>query len=139
MTDSAESLRTGVRRVVRVQTLMTAGVALVAGGLAWRAGAAAAAWQSAAAVYGGGIAILSAWWLGRRVARAGELARTLPARGQLSLYAGALERFVATLALLALGLGAFKLAPIPLIAAFGAAQRGFLANVANAGPGPAGH
>lgn len=87
------------------------------------------AFEAAAALYGGGITVLNTWWLGRRVQRAGELAREQPERGQLALYAGAVQRFVVTLILLGIGLGWLKLAPIPLILAFAASQLGFLANI----------
>jgi len=48
------------------------------------------------------------------------------------LYAGVLPRFIVTLALLAAGLGGLKLAPIPLIVAFGLAQLGFAINLGSA-------
>ena len=92
-------------------------------------GIAHGAFEAAAALYGGGITVLNTWWLGRRVQRAGELARNQPQQGQLALYAGAAQRFVVTLVLLGIGLGWLKLAPIPLILAFAASQLGFLASV----------
>jgi ATP synthase protein I len=60
------------------------------------------------------------------VRRSAELARADIRSGQISLYFGAAQRFVAVLVLLAVGIGALKLAPLPLIIAFAVAQLGFL-------------
>lgn len=131
---AVESLNTGIRRVVGRQLVLVLMVAVAVG--VWRIwtqgvpdGIVHGAFEAMAALYGGGITVLNTWWLGRRVQRAGEIAREQPQRGQLSLYAGAVQRFVVTLILLGIGLGWFKLAPIPLILAFAVSQLGFLANV----------
>ncbi len=114
--DPATSLRQGVRRVVWAQALLTLFVAVV---FALRGGPRAAL----AAVYGGAVTILISGWLGWRLRRAG--AQT---GGLATLYSSAVLRYAAAIVLLALGFGVLKLAPVPLVIAFGLAQFGFLAN-----------
>lgn len=77
---------------------------------------------SLAALYGGGIALLNSMLLAWRVKRAGEVAKTNPKQSVYILYFGAVERFVVALVGLAVGLGAFKLDPIPALATFAIAQ-----------------
>lgn len=116
---AAGNLEQGVQRVVLSQallTLMVAAIFLITLG----------AFEAVSACYGGATTILSSWWLGRRVQRAGELALRDTKSGQLSLYGGAILRFVTVLVLLGLGIGLLKLPPIPLIIAFAVAQLGFL-------------
>ena len=79
-----------------------------------------------AAVYGGGVAIGSTWLLVKRVARAGELAKTNLKWSAYSLYFGAIQRFVFVLAMLGVGLGVIRLDPVPLLATFGIAQLGYI-------------
>jgi ATP synthase protein I len=87
-------------------------------------------WVAAqSAGFGGAITVVSSYLLAQRVKSAGERARESVAGGMALLYLGALQRFVLTLALLVLGLGVLKLAPIPLIVAFAVAQLGFLVNL----------
>jgi ATP synthase protein I len=76
-----------------------------------------------AAAYGGAVAMLISAWLGWCLRRAA---------GWAALYSGAALRYAAAIALLALGLGALQLAPLPLVAAFGVAQFGFLADLRRA-------
>ena len=125
MSHAAEILSQGIRRVLVSQivlTLLTAGVAFALLGSA----------AALAALYGGGVALVSTWLLGRRVSRTPEIARQGDTGSQLALYAGILPRFIVTLALLAAGIGWLKLAPIPLIVAFGLAQLGFAINLGSA-------
>ena len=63
--------------------------------------------------------MLLSGWLGRGVLRSTGLG---------SLYANAITRYGAAMLFLGLGMGALKLAPLPLIVAFAVAQFGFLAN-----------
>jgi ATP synthase protein I len=56
------------------------------------------------------------------VKQAGDLAAVSTQRSMLSLYFGAVQRFVLVLALLAVGMGYLKLAPLPLLASFAIAQ-----------------
>ena len=134
MSIAAEILNKGIRRVVLSQTVLTL---IVAGGFLLFTGGWSLSKDSSwlptgaidalSALYGGGTAILSTWWLGRSVQHAGEMARQNQQSGQWALYGGAIQRFVGTLILLAVGLGGLKLAPIPLIVAFAIAQFGFVA------------
>lgn len=120
---AAETLNKGVRRVLRAQlalSLLIAGSFFLLGGDAW---------SGISALYGGGAAVLSTWWLGRRVRRATELALRNPAASQAVLYAGAIQRLVGAAVVLGVGLGVLGLRPIPLIVAFAAGQLGFLVNV----------
>ena len=125
MSHAAEILSQGIRRVLVSQivlTLLTAGAAFALLGSA----------AALAAFYGGGVALMGTWLLGRRVSRTPEIARQGDTGSQLALYAGILPRFIVTLALLAAGIGWLKLAPIPLIVAFGLAQLGFAINLGSA-------
>ncbi len=114
--DPAAPLRQGVRHVMWAQVLLTLVVAVV---FALRGGSR----EALAAVYGGAVTMLISGWLGWRLRRAGA-----QAGGLVTLYSSAVLRYVAAVVLLALGLGVLKLAPLPLVIAFGLAQFGFLAN-----------
>ena len=142
MSTAAEILNKGIRRVVLSQMVLTV---VVAGGFLLFAGWSlpkdpswlpAGILDALSALFGGGIAVLSTWWLGRSVQRAGEAARQNQQSSQWALYAGAVQRFVGTLVLLGLGLGGLKLAPIPLIVAFAVAQFGFIASAGGIKPPP---
>ncbi|MHB8453328.1 MAG: ATP synthase subunit I [Acidiferrobacterales bacterium] len=129
MSYAAEILSKSIRRVLFTQLLLTLAVAaayLAIDGLSGRRG------PVPAALFGGAAALASTWFLGRRVRRASEPA-SLSAGGQLAFYAGAAPRFVVTIVLLGIGMGWLKLAPVPLIVAFGLAQFGFVINLFAAG------
>jgi len=111
-------LRHGVRRVMWAQALVTLVIAAV---FASRDGARAAL----AAAYGGAVTMLISGWFGWRLQRVGG---QTPAGGLGVLYSSTVLRYAAAIVLLALGLGVLKLAPLPLVIAFGLAQFGFLAN-----------
>lgn len=115
MNFAAEKLRKGVRRVLLFQALLTL---FVAGAFAVARGR----YEFLSALYGGAVALLSCAWLGRGVLRATVLG---------SLYANAITRYGAAMVLLGVGLGVLGLAPLPLLAAFAAAQFGFLAALGN--------
>ena len=122
MSHAAEILSQGIRKVLVSQialTLLTAGAVFALLGSA----------EAVAAIYGGGIALIGTWLLGRRVSRTPEIVQPGDVGSQLALYAGVLPRFIVTLALLAAGIGWLKLTPIPLIVAFGLAQLGFAINL----------
>jgi ATP synthase protein I len=89
--------------------------------------------QALSSAYGGGIALLSGWMLGRRVARATEVAKHSPGRETSVLYIGAIQRFVVILVLFALGMGKLGLAPLPVVVGFAAAQLGFFLSGARTG------
>lgn len=81
-----------------------------------------------AALFGGAIALLntaiSAERLHRATAAAGQDAR----QGMAALYSGAIIRFVATPALIAVGILALGLDPVAILIGFGVAQLGYLVN-----------
>ena len=54
--------------------------------------------------------------------KANELAKEDPKKGMTVLYVGAVQRFVAVLALLGIGLGVFEFVPLATIIGFGCAQ-----------------
>ena len=128
MNNTAAGLGGSVRRVLIAQLVLTA--AVMAGCFAWY-GWSGGFDAALGASFGGGVALAGTWFLARRVRRMGN-STDENASGQLGMYAGAVSRFIATLALLAVGIGWMKLAPVPLIVAFGLAQFGFLANLSAA-------
>jgi len=114
--DPAAPLRRDVRRVVWAQALLTLIVAVSFG---YRDGPRAAL----AAVYGGAVTLGMTVWLGWRLRRVGA-----QGGGLAVLYSSVVWRYAGAMVLLALGLGVLKLAPLPLVIAFGLTQFGFLAN-----------
>lgn len=84
-----------------------------------------------AALYGGGIALINTWMLGRRVQHVGRVVAESAQTGMALLYLSAVLRFLFILVAIAFGLAVMKLAPVPLIANFVGAQLAFmLASVA---------
>jgi len=106
------------KRVVRVQLAVTAIIALLF--------IIQSPWAAISAVYGGMIGVASALILGRGVAKATELAKQDPKQSMLTLYIGAVQRFVGVIVLFALGMAVIKLEPLALLVAFGGAQLSFL-------------
>lgn len=113
MNFAAAALCKGVRRVILIQGLLSL---FVAAGFGYARGG----FSLLSALYGGAITLLLTAWLGRGVWRA---------RGLGALYANAITRYAVAMLFLGFGIGAFKLAPLPLIVAFAVAQLGFLARV----------
>jgi ATP synthase protein I len=110
---------TQVHRVLAIQSILiaaTAGVFLVVKGYT----------EAQAAMYGGAIALLSAWMLARRMRTAELASQTGPQMGMQSLMIGAVLRFVVVLGLFALGMGWLELSPLPLIIGFAVAQIAFV-------------
>ncbi|MEE9157068.1 MAG: ATP synthase subunit I [Gammaproteobacteria bacterium] len=108
-----------IRRLLATQCLLVVGVSaivLVVSGVL----------EAQSAMYGGGIALLSSWMLGRQVFAAGDAAKARPGKGAAMLYLGVIQRFVIVLGLFGLGIGLLKLPPLPLIAGFAVAQLGFV-------------
>lgn len=106
------------RRLLGIQGVLTVAVAalfLARGGVP----------EAQAALYGGSIAMLTVWMSSRRVRLATEVARRNPGGETAVLYIGAVQRFVAVLALFILGMGWLELAPVPLLAGFAAGQAAF--------------
>lgn len=110
---------TQVHRVLAIQSILiaaTAGVFLVVKGYT----------EAQAAMYGGAIALLSAWMLARRMRTVELTSQTGPQMGMQSLMIGAVLRFVVVLGLFALGMGWLGLSPLPLIIGFAVAQIAFV-------------
>lgn len=75
-----------------------------------------------AAFYGGGIVILNLWLSSRRLLKVLGNQNTSPNQEVLVLYVAAAQRFILTLGLFILGMGVFKLPPIPLLIGFAVTQ-----------------
>lgn len=86
-----------------------------------------------AALYGGAIALVNSFLLGRHVDKAKKNLKQSAQSDVALLYLGAAQRFVFTLVAMAVGMGLLKLEPVGLLAAFIAAQ---LAHLFAAGPRP---
>ncbi len=111
----AQVQRTAQRRVLFTQVLL---VAMVAGIFLYTAG-----WPSAAAViYGSLIVILNYRLQVWQLARADRIAGRSAERNIRYLYRCAAERFIAAVALLALGIGLLRLGPLPLLSGYLIAQ-----------------
>ena len=111
----AQAQRAAQRRIIIVQVLLigvTAGIFLLAAG-----------WQAATAVLYGGLIValihrLQVWQL----KRADRIAGLSAERNMRYLYRCATERFIAAVALLALGIGLLRLGPLPLLSGYLIAQ-----------------
>jgi len=104
--------------------LQLALIAVAVGGYLFAQGGGAAQ----AAVYGGGIAMLNTWLLGRRVLQASEIAKTHPGQETMVLYVGVVQRFVVVVTLFGLGMGWLGLQPVPLLIGFAVAQLAYFVN-----------
>ncbi|ALG67845.1 ATP synthase subunit I [Beggiatoa leptomitoformis] len=109
---------TGARKVLRVQTLLISGITLV---FYFGFGQA----EALAALYGGFIVLFNVWITHRRLQTALELAKVAPGKEVVALYAGAIQRFVATLIFFGLGMGWLQLSPVPMLVTFAVAQIGY--------------
>ncbi|HRJ51469.1 MAG TPA: ATP synthase subunit I [Candidatus Thiothrix moscowensis] len=78
------------------------------------------------AFYGGAVALANTMLLSRRVAVAGEIAKTNPERSVYALYFGVVQRFVFVLVALGFGLGYLELTPVPLLGTFMVAQLAYM-------------
>lgn len=114
MSRMAEAITRRGRRVVTIQLIV----------LALAAGLALLYSPHAALSAAGGVAVamLLAWMLRRTMARATELAVESPQQSMNTMYLGAASRFVALLALMAVGLGLLKLDARFMVGAFVAAM-----------------
>ena len=107
----ARAQQAAQRRIVIYQVLLVCAVA----GLFF----ATSGWHSAVAVIYGGLIVtlnhlLQVWQL----QRADRIAGLSPARNMRYLYRCAAERFIATVALLAVGIIMLRLEPLPLLAGY---------------------
>ncbi len=101
------------RRLMELSLLLAAaaGFWLVMG---WKAGI--------GLIYGVGIVFANGWLQRWQLERAARLAGNDPAKNLLYLYRCAAERFIATVALFAAGLGLMALPPLPLLSGYVIAQ-----------------
>ncbi len=106
----AEAITRRGRRVLTLQLIVLA----LAGG----ASLVESAHASLSAAGGVVVAMLLAWMLRRTMARATELAVESPQQSMNTMYLGAAVRFVALLALMAVGLGLLKLDARFMVGAF---------------------
>ena len=87
------------------------------------------AWDALSAFYGGLASVVLALLSIRGFKRANVHALSDPKKSMMILYAGAVQRFVAVVVLLAVGLGAFKLEPLAVFIGFVLAQASYLMGV----------
>ena len=137
MSYAAELLQRNIRRVLYTQAALTSLVVvafvigLPAGRAvavpAWLVGFSPEFYNGLSSAYGGAVAILSTWWLGRRVNAAGELARARLQAGQLALFIGLLQRLFGLMLLFVIAFALLRLSPLPLIVGFSVAHLGLLA------------
>ena len=101
---------------------------LVAAGFA----AAKGMWDAQSALYGAFISVFAAVMLRRGVQRASLIAGQDPKTAMLTLYMGAVVRFVLVLILFGVGLAGLKLSPLPVIVGFGLTQLAYLVGMRRA-------
>jgi ATP synthase protein I len=89
-----------------------------------------------AALFGGLITLLNTVLLSWQIERFGEAAAHRNKAGLAAFVGGLFQRMLLTLFLLAVGLGALKLQPLPLLIAFAFTQIGFIATARTSPQGP---
>ncbi|MCP4698528.1 MAG: ATP synthase subunit I [Gammaproteobacteria bacterium] len=120
-------LETGAQKILVIQSILVAGVACI---YFYHKGV----FEAQSALYGGCIALFNVWMTDRWMRTAAAAAAVAPGREVAVFYIGAVQRFVFTLIFFGVGMWVLKLAPLPLLAAFAAAQLGYVFK----GPAPAG-
>ena len=86
-------------------------------------------WEALSAFYGGLASVILALLSVRGFKRANEHALNDPSKSMLILYIGAVQRFVAVVVLLAIGLGSLKLEALAVFVGFALAQASYLMGV----------
>jgi len=81
-----------------------------------------------AALYGGFITLAATLLMAWRIGRAGEVAAADKQQGYIEIYIGAIQKFVLTLVLMAIGMGYLKLDPLAILISFAVTQMSFIAN-----------
>jgi hypothetical protein len=129
------------RRVIFIQLLVTAAVALVffvfgilqstqaEGAFGALPSYGRGMWDALSAFYGGLASVLLALISIRGFKRANELALSDPHKSMMILYIGAVVRFAAVIVVLGIGLGAIKLEPMAVFIGFALAQTSYLMGV----------
>ncbi len=79
-----------------------------------------------AVIYGGGIAVVNNLLLACRVKRIQKRNQLNPQQDVMSLYLGAVERFVFTLGAMMIAMGGLSLSPIPLLITFSLTQFAYI-------------
>lgn len=87
-----------------------------------------------AALFGGSITLSGTVLMAWRISRAGEAAPTEQQQGYIEIYIGAIQKFVLTLVLMALGMGYLQLNPLAILVGFAATQLSFIANKVDTSP-----
>lgn len=94
--------------------------------------------EGIAGAFGGAIALVNGWLMGRSVRRATEMARRQPGAETMALLFGALQRFAFVAAAFATGMGGYGLPPVQVIVGFAVVHGVFFLARAFVAPGPAG-
>ena len=81
-----------------------------------------------AALYGGSITVSATLLMAWRISRAAAVAASDKQQGELEIYIGALQKFLLTLFMMAVGMGILKLDPLAIIVSFALTQLSFAAN-----------
>lgn len=84
-----------------------------------------------AALFGGSITLSGTLIMAWRISRAGDVDKQ---QGYMEIYIGAIQKFILTLVLMALGMGYFKLDPLAILIAFAVTQLSFIANKVDTSP-----
>lgn len=111
----AQAQRAARRKITVVQVVLVSAVAA----LFWLT----KGWQGGAgALFGSGIVALNVLMQVWQLKRADRIAGLSPERNMRYLYRCSAERFLATVTLLAIGIGVLRLEPLPLLAGYIIAQ-----------------
>ena len=87
-----------------------------------------------AALYGGSITLSGTLLMAWRISRAGEVGSREKQQGYIEIYAGAVQKFILTLVLMAYGMGYLQLSPLAILVSFALTQLSFLANKVDTSP-----
>mgnify|MGYP000318306376 CR=1 FL=1 len=112
-----DALRLQARRVLVAQAVLTLALAVGFGLVQGKA-------ELLAALYGGLITLLITGWLAWRLRR---LTAQTQGAGVAMIYSSAAVRYGVAALMVGAGVGALRLAPLPLLASFAVTQFGFLA------------
>ena len=130
---SGEQSPSSVGHEIAAQGRRVIGAQIVAGMLAATGfGIAQGVWAAQSGLFGAFISVFAAVMLRRGVQRASQIAGQDPKTAMLTLYMGAVVRFVLVLILFGVGLAGLKLSPLPVIVGFGLAQLAYLVGMRRA-------
>jgi F0F1-type ATP synthase assembly protein I len=109
---------TGAAKILMIQSLLVCGTA-------WIFYSYQELLAAQAALYGGSIVMLNVWLMKRWLKIAIAVGQQTPGKEINILYLAAIQRFILTLVLLAIGMGSFQFPPIPLLLTFALAHLGY--------------